>query len=64
LVFGNPASHSVAAGMFFAFKDNRKENRFWKSILRPAGVLSFSFDENLPAKKLNTLRKKQKGKAI
>jgi len=33
LVFGNPASHSVAAGMFFAFKDNGKESRFWKSIL-------------------------------
>ena len=31
LVFGNPASHSVAAGMFFAFKDNGKENRQrWK----------------------------------
>ena len=59
LVFGYPASHSVAAGMFFAFKDNGKENRFWKSILKPAGVLSFSFDENLPAEKLNALRKKQ-----
>jgi len=59
LVFGNPASHSVAAGMFFAFKDNGKENRFWKNILRPAGVLSFSFDENLQAVKLNALRKKQ-----
>ena len=59
LVFGNPASHSVTAGMFFAFKDNGKENRFWKSILKPAGVLSFSFDENLPAEKLNALRKKQ-----
>ncbi len=59
LVLGNPASHSVAAGMFFAFKDNGKENRFWKSILKPAGVLNFSFDENLPAVKLNALRKKQ-----
>ena len=59
LVFGNPASHSVAAGMFFAFKDNGKESRFWKSILKPTGVLSFSFDENLPAEKLNALRKKQ-----
>ncbi len=29
MVFGNPASHSVAAGMVFAFKDNRKENRFF-----------------------------------
>ena len=59
LVFGNPASHSVAAGMFFAFKDNGKENRFWKSILKLAGVLSFSFDEDLPAVKLNALRRKQ-----
>ncbi len=59
LVLGNPASHSVTAGMFFAFKDNGKESRFWKSILKPAGVLSFSFDENLPAEKLNALRKKQ-----
>ncbi len=59
LVFGNPASHSAAAGMFFAFKDNRRENRFWKSILKPAGVLSFSFDANLPAEKLNALRRKQ-----
>ncbi len=59
LVFGNPASHSVAAGMFFAFKDNGNENRFWKSILKPAGVLSFSFNEDLPAKELNALRKKQ-----
>jgi len=59
LVLGNPASHSVAAGVFFAFKDNGKENRFWKSILKLAGVLSFSFDEDLPAVKLNALRKKQ-----
>ncbi len=59
LVLGNPASHSVAAGMFFAFKGNGKENRFWKSLLKSAGVLSFSFDENLPAVKLNALRKKQ-----
>ena len=59
LVFGNPASHSVAAGMFFAFKDNRKENRFWKRILKPAGILSLSFDNNLPAVKLNVFRKKQ-----
>ena len=33
LVFGNPASHSVKSGMFFAFKGNGKENRFWKNIL-------------------------------
>lgn len=57
LVFGNPASHSVAAGMFFAFK-NSKESRFWKSILKPAGVLSFSFGESQSDDKLNNHRKK------
>jgi hypothetical protein len=38
LVFGNPASHSVKAGCFFAFKDG-KENPFWKSLLSHAGIL-------------------------
>ncbi len=59
LIFGNPASHSVAADMFFAFKDNGRENRFWKSILAPAGVLSLLFDESLPVKELNALRLQQ-----
>ncbi len=59
LVFGNPASHSVAAGMFFAFKDNGKESRFWKHILKPSGILSFTYDDRLPAEDLNALRRKQ-----
>jgi len=59
LVLGNPASHSVAAGLFFAFKDNGKESRFWKHILKPSGVLSFTYDDRLPAEDLNALRKKQ-----
>jgi hypothetical protein len=59
LVFGNPASHSVAAGLFFAFKDNSKENRLWKSILKPAGILSFSFDGSRSADELNDNRKRQ-----
>ena len=59
LVLGNPATHSVAAGMFFAFKAKGKENRFWKTILKPAGILGFSFDEKQSAKALNAQRKKQ-----
>ncbi len=43
LVFGNPASRSVQSGMFFAFKDNGKENRFWKSILKPSGIIDLPF---------------------
>lgn len=58
LVFGNPASHSVAAGMFFAFK-NGKENRFWKNILEPAGILSFPTGELLCEEKMNAGRRKQ-----
>jgi len=29
LVLGNPATHSVEAGMFFSFEGNKKEHRFW-----------------------------------
>ena len=41
LLFGNPASHSVASGMFFASEGNEREHRFWRS-LSEAGILSFS----------------------
>ena len=41
LLFGNPASHSVASGMFFSYEGNEREHRFWK-ILSRAGMLSFS----------------------
>ncbi len=34
LLLGNPASHSVVSGMFFAFEANNKEHRFWKTILK------------------------------
>ena len=49
LIFGNPAPHSVKAGMFFAFKDNGKENRFWKNLLRPTGLLDVAVDNGPPA---------------
>jgi len=58
LVFGNPASHSVKSGMFFAFKGNSKENRFWKSILRPSGILDLPLDPAQSTEELNTQRRK------
>jgi hypothetical protein len=30
LLLGNPATHSVAAGLPFAFERNGQEHRFWK----------------------------------
>jgi len=59
LVLGNPASHSVKEGMFFSFEGNKKEHRFWKHILQPAGVLNLPYDENLSVAELNKQRKKQ-----
>jgi len=59
LVLGNPASHSVKEGMFFSFEGDRKEHRFWKNILKPAGVLNMSFNSNLSVKVLNKQRKEQ-----
>jgi hypothetical protein len=53
LLLGNPASHSVISGMFFAYEGKNKiEHRFWKSILRPAGIL------NLPLDKCKTVEEK------
>jgi hypothetical protein len=40
LLLGNPASHSVAAGMCFAFERGGQEHRFW-SMLEEAGILTF-----------------------
>ena len=59
LILGNPASHSVKEGMFFSFEGNKKEHRFWKHILQPAGVLDLPYDENLSVSALNKHRKKQ-----
>ena len=59
LILGNPASHSVASGMFFAFKGNGAENPFWRNILKASGILELSYDKNLPIKKLNEIRKTQ-----
>jgi len=59
LVLGNPASQSVANGMFFSFEGNGTEHRFWKDILKPSGILKLSYDKNLPVDKLNKIRQKQ-----
>jgi len=55
-VLGNPASHSVKAGMFFSFEGDKKEHRFWKHILKPAGVLELSYDKKLSVSALNKHR--------
>ncbi len=57
LVLGNPATHSVKSGVFFAFTNSGRESRFWKYILKPAGVLAFSFDGSQPVEQLNTHRR-------
>ena len=58
LVFGNPASHSVVAGCFFAFKDGR-ENRFWKNLLGNAGVIDLCPQEGLSNMQQNRMRSEQ-----
>jgi hypothetical protein len=40
LLLGNPASHSVAAGMCFAFEAEKREHRFWKALTE-SGLLTF-----------------------
>jgi len=59
LVLGNPASISIAGGMFFAFDANGREPRFWKDILKAAGILALLTDYTLPVLKLNEQRRDQ-----
>jgi len=56
LLLGNPATHSIKNGMFFSPENDGKENRFWKHLLRPVGVLDLVFDEELSTKDRNKLR--------
>lgn len=58
LVFGNPASHSVQSGMFFAFKGG-KENPFWKALLCRAGVLDFGPETRIEDEEANMRRLKR-----
>jgi len=60
LVLGNPASHSVKAGMFFALEKNKKEHRFWKGILENACVLKLNQSgRKSTVEELNKHRKNQ-----
>jgi len=59
LLLGNPASHSIKAGMFFSFEAGGREHRFWKNILRPAGILDLAVDENLSIAERNTRRRER-----
>jgi len=43
--------------MFFAFKGNKREQRFWSSILKPAGALDLSFEPGRSTEKLNKKRR-------
>ncbi len=45
LLLGNPASHSVASGICFAFEKGGKEHRFWR-ILDETGIITFN--ERIP----------------
>jgi hypothetical protein len=56
LILGNPATHSIKNGMFFSPENDGKENRFWKHLLHPAGVLDLVFAEGLSTKDRNKLR--------
>lgn len=56
LIFGNPAAHSIRNGMFFSPKKDGEENRFWKHVLRPAGLLDLTFGKGLLTKDRNKLR--------
>jgi hypothetical protein len=58
LVFGNPASHSVQSGMFFAYKGG-KENPFWKALLCRAGVLDFGPEARIGDEEANRRRLKR-----
>jgi hypothetical protein len=46
LVLGNPASHSVKAGMFFASEGEGRVHRFWRDILKPALIPDLPLDED------------------
>lgn len=57
LVFGNPATHSVASGMFFSFEGTGKEHRFWSRILKPAEVLALPSETGQSVDELNRQRR-------
>lgn len=59
LLLGNPASHSIVSGMFFAFEANNTEHRFWKTILKNSGVLNVSISGEISPEEKNSIRRNQ-----
>jgi len=59
VLLGNPASHSIVAGMFFAFEGNNTEHRFWKTILKNSGIFDLSIPGELSPEEKNTIRRNQ-----
>jgi len=59
LLFGNPASQSVQAGMCFAFEGLQKEHRIWGAFRR-SGLLKFHANDSVdvPAPDRNRNRKR------
>jgi hypothetical protein len=43
ILLGNPASHSVKAGICFAYEGNYREHRFWR-VMRETRILDFNLN--------------------
>jgi hypothetical protein len=58
LLLGNPASHSIIAGMCFAFEKDHQEHRFWR-LLEKTEILKFSHQSPLSAdpNEINEMRR-------
>ncbi len=59
LVLGNPASHSVQNGMFFAYEGKGQDHRFWKSILKPIADFELNPRSIRSTAKVNQIRKQR-----
>jgi len=59
LVLGNPASHSVKSGMFFAYEGKGHDHRFWKEILKPLANLEPDVLQTQSPDKINQARKRR-----
>ena len=57
LILGNPASHSINSGMFFASESNKSEHRFWKKILKESNI--YLSDDDLSLENKNEDRKRK-----
>lgn len=58
LVLGNPASHSVKSGMFFANEGNGRDHRFW-NIIKPLADVRPETLKNQSSHTINKIRKQR-----